>query len=58
MMTYLTVDSHVIYELGNAVKIEGELTVLYKLPGQWSAMIGVRVAHGDFANRYGEPMYS
>ena len=36
MMTYLTVDSHVIYELGNAVKIEGELTVLYKLPGQWS----------------------
>ena len=22
------------------------------------AMIGVRVAHGDFANRYGEPMYS
>ena len=28
--------SHVIYEIGNAVKIEGKLTVLYKLRGQWS----------------------
>ena len=57
MMTYLTVDSHVIYELGNA-GLKENLRYCISCLDSGSAMIGVRVAHGVFANRYGEPMYS